>query len=814
MTPNQQNYKSMRSRMMIRLLPMLLLAIVIMAIFSYAIARNRLISEYNNQVLAVTSNTLHVLELIDGGYDMLDQSLESEMEEGIVTFKNLYEASEKPVDLGAIKKAMGDTYDLIVIDKNTTIVDTTIRSSLNFNFKVFDEALGEKIDALRQEDRIVHERIRTNVGTGLISKFTYMSADNHEVLLEIVYTAPGFETLVATLDPVSRMKGISDVYEIVDAIHIYDGYGYEYSHGGDMYIPTEASLALVNRAITERKYVEPLENGSRHVFYLEDVEPRPLSRHDRVVAITLNTNPIDALQRTLVLIVISAGLFTVFIFTAMLYKEINNITKPIKALSQGAKSVANGDYTVELPIIGKDETAYLTTIFNQMIKTVDEHYQDIAMQFKTTLLAMGDGVVVTDGDGLVRLANPAARTLLSKSEDNLIGKPYITVLGMDHNLIRPGNNHGTYTYQLIDGTILPIAYNQSTLQDSGLVFVLRDMTDHYEKLEHIEYLSYHDPLTGLLNRRAFDRAIDGLSAVSVMPTTLILIDVNGLKLVNDAFGHQVGDALLQAVAQVLNRCLQDTRHCFRIGGDEFAVLLTNTQETEAQEIIRQIHDQANRLSSNPVPLSVSIGSATQIEDKMTFDYIFAQAEDQMYRNKLSDSTTVYKKLIEMAAEKLFSSNPTKKDHAKRVRDLCSTLGSKLNIDAQRIENLERAAYYHDIGKVNNQETYNRDYNLEDRHTVIGYQIMKTVAAYAPSAEIILCHHEHYDGSGKPRGLKGDEILMEAQILALCNHWDHQLHEQQLPKDEAIKKILSQAGKKYNPLLVERLKELVLTHKSI
>ncbi|PKM65342.1 MAG: hypothetical protein CVU95_15510 [Firmicutes bacterium HGW-Firmicutes-2] len=806
MTPNTKNYKSMRSRMMARLLPMLLLAIVVMAVFSFAMAHNRLRSEYDNQVLAVTSSTMHVLELIDGGYDMLDQLLEGEMAEGIVTFKNLYEASEKPVDLNAIKATMGDAYDLIVIDETTTIVDTTIQSSLNFNFKTFDEELGEKIDALRLEDTIAHERIRTNVGTGLISKFTYLSADDHDVLLEIVYTAPGFEDLVATLDPVARMKGISDVYDIVDAIHIYDRYGYEYSHGGDLYTPTEASLALVQRALSETSFIEPLENGSRHVFYLEDMESRPLSRHDRVVAITFNTNPFDAIQRTLIMIVIIGGSIAFFIFTAMLYREINSITKPIKALSQGAEAVAKGDYTIQLPIIGTDETAYLTTIFNQMIHTVDEHYQDIAMQFKTTLYAMGDGVVVTDSNGLVRLVNPAAKTLLGQSEDTLIGKPYTTVLGMDSKQMMPDNSQGTYEYHRVDGGILPIAFNQSTLQDSGLVFVLRDMTDHYEKLDYIEYLSYHDPLTGLLNRRAFDRALESLTSTPDLPMTLILIDVNGLKLVNDAFGHQVGDTLLKALAQVLNRCIDETKLCFRIGGDEFAVLLTDTQEVMALETIKQIHNDTGNLPSIPVPLSVSIGSATQMDENTTFESVFLQAEDQMYRHKLSESISVYKRLIEKTADKFFSSNPEQKSHATRVRDLSTGMAKALKLDPQRIKTLELAAYYHDIGKVNNPEVSTNNHDIDDRHAEIGYQIIKAVTAYAASAEIILCHHEYYDGSGKPRGLKGDALSIEAQILALCNRWDHLLYEQLLPKEEAIKTISKQAGQKFNPSLVDLLIE--------
>ena len=806
MTPNTKNYKSMRSRMMMRLLPMLLLAIVVMAVFSFAIARNRLMSEYNNQVLAVTSSTLHVLELIDGGYDMLDQLLETEMAEGIMTFKDLYEASEKPVDLMAIKATMGDTYDLIVIDETTTIVDTTIQSSLNFNFKAFDEDLGEKIDALRREDIIAHERIRTNVGTGLISKFTYLSADDHNVLLEIVYTAPGFEDLVATLDPVARMKGISDVYDIVDAIHIYDRYGYEYSHGGDMYTPTEASLALVQRALSETSFIEPLENGSRHVFYLEDSKSRPLSRHDRVVAITFNTNPFDAIQETLIFIVAIGGSLALLIFAVMLYKEINSITKPIKALAQGAEAVAKGDYTIQLPITGTDETAYLTTIFNQMIKTVDDHYQDIAMQFKTTLYAMGDGVVVTDANGVVRLVNPAAKTLLEQSEDAFIGKSFTGMVGLDSKYLTQGNSHGTYEYQRTDGGILPIAYNQSRIEDSGFVFVLRDMTDHYEKLDYIEYLSYQDPLTGLFNRRAFDRATEALKSNPILPTALILIDVNGLKLVNDAFGHQAGDGLIKAVAKVLIRCIDDAQNCFRIGGDEFAVLMTATQEDKALEIIKQIQEETLKLPSSPVSLSVSIGSATLTEENTTLESVFLQAEDQMYRHKISESFIVYKSLIEKTVNQFFEDNPGEKDHAVRVRDLSTTMAKALDLDSNRIETLERAAYYHDIGKVNSPEATTKNHSIDDRHAEKGYQIMKAVTAYALSAEIILCHHEYYDGSGKPRGLKGDALSIEAQILALCNWWDHLLYEQQLPKEEAIKTISNQAGQKFNPSLVDLLIE--------
>jgi diguanylate cyclase (GGDEF)-like protein len=129
--------------------------------------------------------------------------------------------------------------------------------------------------------------------------------------------------------------------------------------------------------------------------------------------------------------------------------------------------------------------------------------------------------------------------------------------------------------------------------------------------ELLRYLSNHDPLTGLYNRLYFNEELSRLERGRQFPASFIVADINGLKLINDAHGHEAGDRMIVAAAEILRACVRTDDVAARLGGDEFSVILPFTRNDEAAEVLKRIRTQETlQQATNEAPLSISYGFAT------------------------------------------------------------------------------------------------------------------------------------------------------------------------------------------------------------
>ena len=276
---------------------------------------------------------------------------------------------------------------------------------------------------------------------------------------------------------------------------------------------------------------------------------------------------------------------------------------------------------------------------------------------ETTLGAAGDGVISTDKRGNVVFMNTVAEELTGWTQALAINQPVTLVFNVisektrtnRSNIIKRAfssevtkkissptlliSKNGTETS--IEASVAPIILQSG--ETVGVVVIMQDRTSKKKKEEQALFQSHHDFLTGLYNRRFYEIHLIKIDTKSNLPITLIMGDVNGLKHINDTYGHESGDALLKTVAHNLQESCRGDDIVTRIGGDEFMIILPKTESKEAERIIKNIENLCKEKTVASTPVSVSLGYATKRTEDMHIADISKKAEDNMYLKKRRDT---------------------------------------------------------------------------------------------------------------------------------------------------------------------------------
>jgi diguanylate cyclase (GGDEF)-like protein len=303
-----------------------------------------------------------------------------------------------------------------------------------------------------------------------------------------------------------------------------------------------------------------------------------------------------------------------------------------------------------------------------------------------------------------------------------------------------------------------------------------------------------------------------------------MADMNGLKLTNDAFGHTVGDKLLMKTAEVIkNECRADEIVC-RLGGDEFVILLPKTNAQEAECIVNRIKEASSKIQFNTLDLSISFGWDTKTRvDEEIVDKL-KNAEDFMYRYKLLESPSIRNKTITAIIKSLHGKNKREERHSHSVGNLCEAMGIAMERNSAETKELKNAGLLHDIGKIAIDEKIlnkvekltNEEWNEIKRHPEIGYRILSSVNDMSAMADILLAHHERWDGKGYPKGLKGEAIPWQARIITVAEAYDAMTNERPyrgpLSEEMAVEELIKNAGTQFDPDILRIFIEKILHKK--
>lgn len=367
---------------------------------------------------------------------------------------------------------------------------------------------------------------------------------------------------------------------------------------------------------------------------------------------------------------------------------------------------------------------------------------------------------------------------------------------------------------ILDHVMMPFLNEREELV--GVESIARDVTERHRMESEIRQLTFNDQLTGIYNRAYFEQELRRLDSSNCLPLTIILGDINGLKLVNDAFGHQTGDLLLAKAANLLSSVLRRTDVICRWGGDEFAMILPGVDEQAATEIMFRIRSGLRRADPKPIPLSIALGMCTKVSADQGIQDVIREAEERMYRNKLLESKSTHSSIIASLEKTLWEKTHETEEHARRMQEVARALGVDMGLSEDQLTNLSLLAILHDVGKVaipddilvKPGQLTAEEWQTMKRHPEIGYRIAVASANLAPIADLILSHHEHWDGTGYPRGLVGEDIPLLARIIAVADAYDVMTsgrpYRRALTEEEAMAELQRCSGTQFDPAVVSAL----------
>jgi len=409
-----------------------------------------------------------------------------------------------------------------------------------------------------------------------------------------------------------------------------------------------------------------------------------------------------------------------------------------------------------------------------------------------------------------RRGNKNARFYIISSYIVLIG---IFVYALMFLAVLPYNFLNFYSFQIATGF-------EAVLLSIALADKIRLLNQDLSQALNRVNLGYYDSLTGLNNRRFFEEELQRVDMQNNFPLTIVTADVNGLKLANDVFGHVTGDLLLKRTAEIISLACRAGDIVVRTGGDEFAIILQRTDALQGEKLIQRILLSMNGEKVEGVSVSVSFGLATKHKPDKAISEVLKEADQRMYEHKLSERGRIRHHIFETIKTTFYGNNPREHQHAEQVSELCVKLGKALKLSSERLHELQIASNMHDVGKITIKKTTlekteplnPNEWREIKRHAENGYKILSSVNEYAGLAEFVLAHHERYDGTGYPAGLKGDDIPLEARIIAIAeayicmtSDWPYRSRKSVA---EAICEIKIQAGKQFDPVIVDVLQTIL------
>lgn len=509
------------------------------------------------------------------------------------------------------------------------------------------------------------------------------------------------------------------------------------------------------------------------------------------------------------------GLIFVFITAALFF----SLTYPtLKEIFEGKEALRKANEELEKS--------------NQLYKELYYEYSKKQTLLKSLIDSVPDLIFYKDTSGVYLGCNTAFESFTGRREKDIIGctdrdifhagDAELFIKADAEMMSRKSSTRKEEKLSYPDGTevifeTLKTPYYDSEGNIIGLIGISRDITERKVKEEKIRYISYHDIITGIYNRTYFDEMRTAFDKPENLPLSVIIGDVNGMKMINDAFGHVKGDKLLKEIANIINQCIREGDVVARTGGDEFTILMPRADGQTVKEVVDNIRALCKEMQleeNSEIYIDIALGYATKREPDDSLEKIIMLAEDLMYRRKLLEQKSLHNDYLTYIKTTMFEKSNETEEHAERLVKLSKKLGHEMGLSEEDLDELELVATLHDIGKISvDKNILTKTGRLTDaewreikKHPEVGYRIANSTFGLSHIAEYILCHHEHWDGGGYPLGLAGTDIPLLSRIITVVDAYDamtqDRAYRKALPSDAAVDEIKRNSGTQFDPDIVD------------
>ncbi|MDR1651593.1 MAG: diguanylate cyclase [Synergistaceae bacterium] len=351
----------------------------------------------------------------------------------------------------------------------------------------------------------------------------------------------------------------------------------------------------------------------------------------------------------------------------------------------------------------------------------------------------------------------------------------------------------------------------------GAVGIVEDITEAKTAVDRISFVSSHDVLTGLYNRRACEEAIRIYDRQEYLPLGIIYADLNCLKLANDAFGHEEGDILLKTAADILLDNTGSAGEAYRWGGDEFILILKNTSALGVKSCVNRIGNSCENWPAHGfIAPSISLGSAVKLYNDQKLDDIIKEAEDMMYSSKLRSGNETRARILGSLEATLHGMEDGLMGRRARrmmlwgewvIENIDPDCDHKILMDLCRFHDVGMLAHPEEIAAVCGGP---REGGVADpmNHMAVGCRIARCIAEIAPAADYILSHHEWWDGMGYPNQQRGSEIPLVSRIVSILDSLEGILSLNKTGAhrslDDALDMIRASSGRQFDPVMTASL----------
>lgn len=336
--------------------------------------------------------------------------------------------------------------------------------------------------------------------------------------------------------------------------------------------------------------------------------------------------------------------------------------------------------------------------------------------------------------------------------------------------------------------------------------LLASQADVRQQMELNAYQALHDALTGLANRRKLLVDLGVLIGQRDGDRTLVLCDLDGFKLYNDSFGHPAGDALLVRLSRRLERLVVGAGDAYRLGGDEFCLILPGRLDGKMKEAI----EVALSEKGEGFTVTAAWGEAVVPAEAQTPDAALSLADRRLYERKQGGRRSTSRQIADVLTSALTERDPKLGMHLQDVAELASLVGIRLGMTAAEVDELCQAAQLHDLGKMAIPDGILQkagplqpdEWRFMRQHPAIGERIIAVAPCLRGTATIVRASHERFDGGGYPDGIEGTTIPLAARIIAVCDAFVAMIGDRPyrdgMTAAEALAELHRNAGTQFDP----------------